>query len=269
MKKDILVTLLVFAGIVFCLNSCKRDFALKDPTMSTNGTSFLKVIDFSPNFRPIYSLPDSFNVFVNGTKVTGFTPGGAGNYILTYGALFPTVSSGYGYISIPPGTTSIKLSVGGVVNPDSIPIATFTKILMPNSNYSFIITDSITSPRDSSQIFVQDSYPQPNPGFYNLRFIHAVWNDTVGKTVDVWSTRTNRNIYTNVKPGTITSFTELPYNQLFTDTLYVRRSGTTNNLAILNSLSLFTQRTYTLLYKGDGNLVTGTKARGLITYVHQ
>lgn len=259
----------VLAATLFLMNSCKRDFTLKSPTLSTDGAALLKIINVSPNFRAIFNAPDSFNVFVNGTKVTGFTPGGSGNYILTYGAQFPTVSSGYGYISIPPGTDAIKLSTGGVVNADSIPIATFTKTLMPNATYSFIITDSINSPRDSSQIFVQDVYVQPNPGFYNLRFIHAVLNDTAGKTVDVWSTRTNRNIVVNFKPGAITPFVELPYNQLFSDTFYVRRSGTLNNLATLNSVSLFNGRTYTLLYKGDANLITGTKQRGLLTYVHQ
>ena len=260
---------LVLAGSLFSMNSCKRDFTLKSSTQSTDGTALLKIINASPNFRSIYNAPDSFNVFVNGTKVTGFTPGGSGNYILTYGAQFPTVSSGYGYISVPPGTDDIKLTLGGVINADSIPVATFTKTLLPNASYSFIITDSIKSPRDSSQIFVQDVFTQPNPGFYNLRIIHAVLNDTAGKLIDIWSTRTNRNLAINLKPGAVTAFAQLPYNQLLTDTFYVRRSGTAINLAFLNSASFSNGRTYTLLYRGDGNLSTGTKAKGLVTYVHQ
>jgi len=47
--------------------------------------------------------------------------------------------------------------------------------------YSLIITDSIKSARDSSQIFVQDSWINPAPGYINVRLVHAVLNDTVAK----------------------------------------------------------------------------------------
>jgi len=133
-----------------------------------------------------------------------------------------------------------------------------------------MIIDSIMSLRNSSQIFVRDSIVQPPPGYYNLRFIHAVWNDTAGKGIDIWSTRNNRYIFSNLKPGAISTFSQWPYNALLNDTLYVRRTGSpTVTLATLNGASFSNQRTYTLYYKGDGNLTTGTKARSLAIYVHQ
>lgn len=271
MKKNILVIPIVFVAVLMNLSSCKRDFTLKSPYVTTEGTSYLRIIDAAPNFRNIYNLPDSFNVYINGNKITAYTPGGTA--LMTFGSLFPTVSSGYGYVAIPPGLQQIKLSVRGVVNTDSVTIANFTKTLFPDIYYTFLITDSITSTRDSSQIFVPDLYVQPTTGFFNLRFIHAVWNDTTGKTIDVWSTRNNKNIFTNVKPGTISSFSQYPYNSLLNDTLYVRRSGsTTITLDTLNAVSFSNQRTYTLYYKGDANSIltsTNTKRRHLATYVHQ
>jgi hypothetical protein len=191
--------------------------------------------------------------------------------VLTYNSNFPTVSSGYGFVAVAPGQDAIKLSVAGTVNPDSIPIIKLNKTLQPNQLYSLIITDSLSSGRDSSQIFVPDFYQQPTTGFYNLRFVHAVLNDTAGKAIDVWSTRSNRYLFTNIKPGTVTAFTQYPYNGLYSDTLYVRRTGTGQGLDTLNSINFSNQRTYTLYFKGNAgsNSNAGIRRRKLATYVHQ
>jgi hypothetical protein len=269
MKKNILVIAIIFSTSLIGMFSCSRDYTLKSPVSTTTGSSYLRVIDASPNFRSIFNLPDSFNVFVNGTKISGFTPGAT--YLMTYGASFPAVTSLNGYVAVNPGTQVIKLTLGGVLNSDSIAITNFTKTLLPDQCYTLMITDSILSTRDSSQIFVQDIYTKPTIGYYNLRFIHAVLNDTAGKAIDVWSTRNNKNIFTNLKPGSVSSFIPLPYNVLLGDTLYVRRAGSlTNTLATGYTLiSFMNQRTFTLYYKGDGNLTTGTRARGLAVYVNQ
>lgn len=269
MKKNIIIPGIIFFAALAGFYSCKRDFSLHDPVSLPNGTAFLRIIDASPNFRSITGQADSFNVFVNGVKVTSYTPGTA--VVMTYNALFPTVSSNYGYVSVPAGADSIKLSVAGVVTPDSIPIQTLTKTLAAGQLYTFLITDSINSTRDSSRIFIQDSYPQPTSGYFNLRFIHAVWNDTAGKAIDIWSARNNRNIFTNVKPGAITTFTQYSYNTVLNDTLFVRRSGTLIGLDTLSNVSFANQRTYTLYYKGDANINVNSKVkrRRLATYVHQ
>ncbi len=269
MKKYILITGIILVALVMNLSSCNKDFTTKSPYSTLDGTSMLRIMDLSPNFRNIFSLPDSFNVFINNNLITGYTP--SGTLLMTYGSAFPTASSGWGYISIPPGIQQIRLSVRSANNPDSITITSFTKVIQPNSYYSFIITDSINSTRDSSQMFFRDSTlaGPPTQGYFNLRFIHAVLNDTVGKNIDIWSTRTNRNIFANVKPGQITTFSQWAFNALLTDTLYVRRAGTAITLATLNSQTFNNQRTYTLYYRGDGNLTTGTKARTLSVYVNQ
>lgn len=270
MKKYILIPGFILATVIIGFVSCKRDFSLKDPVASTSGTSFLRIIDASPSFRKIYGLPDTFNVYINGVKITGFTP--TATALMTYNSQFPA-ASGYGYVSVPAGLQTIALFVAGKVKPDSIPIQTFIKTFVANSFYTFMITDSIISLKDSSQIFVKDSTVQPPPGYYNLRFIHAVWNDTVGKTIDIWSTRTNRYIYTNVKPGGITTFSPFTYNPIYNDTFYVRRSDATHfGLDTLNSIGFSNQRSYTLFYKGDGTTryisTTNIKGRHLATSVN-
>ncbi len=271
MKKNILVIAIIVAAVLVELSACNRDYTLKSPVATTEGTSFLRVIDISPNFRNTFGFSDSFNVIVNGAKISGYTPGGT--YLMTFGSSFPTVSTSFGYVSVPSGPQAIKLSLGTAITPDSIAIIILNKNLLPNQSYTLLITDSLNSKRDSSQIFVPDTYTSPTAGYYNLRFIHAVLNDTAGLAIDVWSTRNNKNIFTNVKPGAVTSFTQYPYNSTLNDTLYVRRAGSnTITLDTLNAVSFSNQRTYTLYYKGDAtaNLASTTlKRRHLATYVHQ
>ena len=117
-------------------------------------------------------------------------------------------------------------------------------------------------------MFVADTYTKPELGFYNIRFVHTVLNDTLGKTIDIYSTRNAKNIFTAVKPSSVTSYSKYPFNSLLSDTLYVRRSGTLINLATLNGQIFADQRTYTLYYRGNGSLTTGIKARSLATYIH-
>lgn len=261
----IILTCVLASGYI----SCKRDYTMKSPALTTQGKSFLKIVDASPNFRNIFNFPDSFNVIINGNKITSYTPGTS--VLMTFGAIFPTVSSGYGYVAIDPGTAIVKLSVG-ITNPDSVQIATFTKTFVADKYYTFLITDAVSATRDSAKMFIQDTYSPVPAGYYNLRFIHAVLNDTAGKAVDIWSTRANRYIWTNIKPDSITSFSQWAYNPILNDTLYVRRSGDrTIALDTLNAASFANQRTYTLYYRGDGNsnLSSNTKKRHLATYVHQ
>ena len=145
----------------------------------------------------------------------------------------------------------------------------FTKVFLTGQYYTLLVTDSIKSLRDSSQMFLLDKYTTPTQGNYSLRFIHAVLNDTLGLNVDIFSTRRNGNIFSNIKPGTVSGFSTLPYNTQLNDTLFVRRTGTLNNLTSINNIGFSNQRVYTLYYRGDANLTSSTKARLLTTYIHQ
>jgi hypothetical protein len=273
MKKYIFGLAVMLVTTSFLFSSCKKDLNLISDTVSTDGSSFLRIINASPNFRNIFGVQDTFNVFLNNTKITATTPGTAP--IMTFGSLFPSVSSGYGYVAVPAGMQQLRLTVPGVINPDSIPIIGFSKVFLPNTYYTFMITDSLKSTRDSSQIFVTDTYSQPAAGYFNLRFIHAVLNDTLGKAVDIFSYARNATIFTNLKPEAITNFNSLGVNLQVSDTLYVTRSAAssvplTSRIVLAKIAFLPTpQRTYTLYYKGDANLATGTKARSLATFVHQ
>lgn len=160
--------------------------------------------------------------------------------------------------------------MAGRVNPDSIQLALFTSLALKGQRYSVILTDDVKSARDSSKMILPDNIIQPNTGNYRLRFVNAIAADTAGTTVSIFSARRNGNIFNSVAPGQVVDFQTLPFNSQLSDTLYVRRPGSTFNLAILNSASFGNQRSYTMIYRGYGGTVTtGTKGRTLVTYLDE
>jgi hypothetical protein len=274
MRKNSLFFIAMGVAIAWFAISCKREL---EPTASyetPTGTAYLRIVHAAPYFRNIFNVSDSFNVLVGGTKVTASISGS--NPYMTYNSISPNVSTLNGYVSVPAGEQEIKLSAG-VMNPDSITIKRFTKVLAPDTYYTFMITDSINSTRDAAQIFVRDSISTtPTVGYYGLRFIHAVFQDAATPaqklvdTIDVFSSRYNRNIYTKVTPGTVSTFSQFSYDAALEDTIYVRRVRSNVNLATLN-FKFGNQRTYTLYFKGDGTIsdTKNTRARSLATIVHK
>jgi len=260
MKKFSLYISLFTAGILL-FSACQKETKTKADFTTTEGNAFIRVVHVAPSFRQVFNAPDSFNIYVNGAKVN--------SPFLTYLSIFPSPFNAY--FAVQPGLQQIKVSVHGFAsaNPDSTLITSFTKLFTTGQYYTLLVTDSIKSPRDSSQMFLPDVYSKPSPGNYSLRFVHAVWNDTTGKNIDIFSARRNANIYNNIKPGQILPFITLPYNTQLNDTLYVRRAGTLFNLSILNNIGLSNQRVYTLVYRGNGDLTTTNKARSLGAYLHQ
>jgi hypothetical protein len=267
MKKIYKISGFVILAALVGFISCKRDMALKDKAVSPTGTALVRLIDVSPNLGAVLNTnADTFNVLFNGVKFTGYTAGTAA--AMSFNATYPFTGTSYGYASVPAGNQEIKF-VKGFNTLDSVVLATFHKTLLPDTYYSFIITDSVNSGRDSSKIFIKDSLYAVTAGFFNLRFVHAALNDTAN--IDVWSSRNNRNIFPNVKPGTISAFATYEYNSLLSDTLFVRRAGTLIGLDTLVSVNFSNQRSYTLIYKGNAlsNKTTDAKRRHLINYVNR
>src|ERR1035437_5756909 len=256
MKKNISIIIIIFACAIALIWSCTKKTDLLAPTASVDGLAFLKVADFSTSFRQIVNGRDSFNVYVNGNKENG--------PFITYASFFPTTL----YAGVPAGPQSIRITVNGIATPDSITLASFNKTLTAGAYYSFILTDSLLKTDESKQIFVQDNFALTDTLHFSLRFIHAILNDTLGKNVDIYSTRYATNIFSNISPGTTTAFTTQAYT-LPADTLIVRRPGRLDTLARLNIVSFSRQRAYTLVYKGQPGTTTAPKGRALITYVNQ
>ena len=266
----------MFALVLIIASSCKKDTKHLQGVQPTN-SAFLKVIHAAPGFRRVFNAPDSLNIIVgavNGQRLFAATPNSATTALtapappFTYNSAFPTNTTNVNtYAAVPSGGQDIRLLLRGVVNFDSITIATIPKNLNPGWYYTLIITDSITTTSDYSKIWIQDNLIKPDSGKYSIRCVNAVMNDTAGKKIDVYSFRSGANIFSNMSPGDVSGFNTLAIPSVFTDTFSVRRAGTTFELARLNTVSITNNsRIYTLLYRGDGTLTSGTKARGIIVY---
>jgi hypothetical protein len=267
MKYIYIRTGLMLLAVLAGLTSCKREMGLKDPAVAPGTASaFISLIDVAPNLDSVLQADaDTFNVLFNGVKVTGYTAGTSP--VMTFGSVYPLAGTFTGYASVPAGAQQIQFA-RGINNLDSVLLASFHETLTPGQHYSLIITDSINSGRDSSRMFIKDSLLPVTQGFYNMRFINTCWSDT--GNVDIWSTRNNRTIFSNIKPGQITGFSSLASNWQLSDTLFVRRAGTMVGLDTLNTQTYYNLRSYTLVYKGHplSNAKTDAKRRHIIAYVN-
>jgi len=267
MKKTYIIPGFLTIAALCCLFACKRDMELKNKPGYPAGTALIKFIDVAPNLGSVLNNnADTFNILINGQKVTGFTPGTLS--AMVFGATYPFAGTGNGYASVPAGNVEIKL-VKGFNTLDSVVLATLHATLEADKYYSLIITDSINSPRDSSKIFVNDAFIPLTPGYFGLRFVNAALNDT--GNVDIWSTRNNRTIFSGAKPGSISAFTSQFYTSILSDTLFVRRSGTLIGLDTLVTVNFANNRSYTIVYKGNAltNKTSDPKRRHLINYLNQ
>ncbi|MCW3073962.1 MAG: hypothetical protein JWP69_1031 [Flaviaesturariibacter sp.] len=268
-----ILSLAVLSGLL--LASCDKEPYKVIEDQPADNDAFVRIVHAAPSFRAIFNNRDSFNVYTSVNKLT--------SPFLTYGSVFPGATTN-NYVNVPAtsGTnplntgTSFRFSVQGTNQADSVNLYTFYKNLIPGRRYSLIITDSILNANETKQMLIPDDYVQPTPGLFGIRFVHAVANDTAGRTVDVFSAKAKANIFTNVPILSATGFAYLPTN-LTTDTLIIRRAGVTNwELArfpplgqpAITPIVYLNQRVYTFIYRGDTKLTSGTKARGLMSYVN-
>lgn len=286
MKKIILYILMVAASFGI-YSSCNKNpeyianFSNSDG--SNNTTAYLKIVHASPNFATVFGMPDAFNVIVNGTKINSPFLSYAGT------SIFPPLATNFGYVSVPAGTVQIKLSTNGVQIGDSLAFMIYSKTLLPNNFYTFMITDFAKSGNPAKEMFINDPSPSiADTTKFNVRFINAVDKDsattsTGTTTVDVYSSARGTAIFSNVPTDGVTNFQSFPKAVGVVDTLYVTRTPATGSPAlsgrvvlaklivtpIFGSSTTVVTRNFTLYYKGDGTLSTGTKARTLAYYINQ
>lgn len=253
----------LIGALSLLLLGCEKKIVLVAGTETAGANSnfaHLRVVHASPNLASLAgTTTDLVNVWVGGNKINGARLGYAG----LFPANFPT-----GYAAIAPGNQDIKLSLQGVANLDSTQLFTMTQNLRAGRFYSFIITDNLNNPNDSSRIFVEDNFVQPAFGRMVIRFANALNDTATDKRVDVFSARRNANLFAGVSAGSVTAFSNQPFINL-PDTLILRRAGTSTELARINNITFANARVYTLFARGNTAEATGAKARALAWYVHR
>jgi len=247
--------------------SCKKNTSLKDPAVPISTSSaYISFIDVAVNLNTILGFKaDTFNILLNGVKSTGFTSGTTP--VMTMGGIYPIAGTTSGYAVVPSGDQTIKFA-RGVNDLDSAELYSFNESLQANSYYTLLITDSIKSGNDQLRMFLKDNFTPTDSTAYNMRFINTVLNDTA--SVDVYSARQAKIIFSDVKPGAVVDFAKFPAS-FVSDTLYCRRAGTSVNLDVLNTALLYGYRTFTLVYEGDAKNAAAKdpKRHHLVQYINR
>lgn len=264
MKKSLQLIFTSSFFLLIGLVACNKETTyLADPVTSSDNT-YIKFLHVAPNMATIAGQADNITIsaynFSNSifAKLTGPA--------LSYEKYFPTTTNAY--VGIPAGLQRFKISLAAVAQKDSVEL--FLKTLQADAGkyYSFILTDSVKSATPAKVMFLQDDILSLNSYFVGLRFVHAIWNDTAGKTIDVFSTRNNGVIFSGRGAGSASAFTQFNYYST-SDTLIIRRAGTSFELARVNGFVSTPGRNYTILYKGNGDVTTSTaKPRSVLIYGH-
>jgi hypothetical protein len=262
MKQILKYKLLAALTVVVLLAACNKDTTYLANPVVNNNNAFVKIVHAAPNFSTAWGgIADAVNVFYtadNGmfTKINGTT--------LAYDKYYPTTTNPY--FQIAPATQSLRFSVGGVLLADSINFYSTKVRVEAGNHYTYIITDSLKN----GGMFLFDVMPTLDTKTYGLRLVHAITNDTAGKTIDVFSSRVQANIFSASAATTASGFISLPTSTL-NDTLIIRRAGTTFELARVNGFGGVAGRSYTMIYRGNGAVapsVTTGKPRGAIIYAN-
>lgn len=251
MKKYIRLIFLSAAGLI-TIFSCKKDYSKT-------------VADYVPNFES--------NAFI---KVINGTVGSAGTYV--YQTAVDQPLSGYAMSSLgyfPSTTTYATLTPGNrtIIIKDTSSTSVQKQIsysgdFAVGNYYTIFLYDTSAT---AKYLVVQDKIQIPTDTTARIRFANLIYSSTPVSNVDIFSTRMNTNLFTNVNVGQVTDFT--PFASRNTDTLYVRPTGTTTNLAQA-SITPTAGRSYTAVFEGRYQTVSGAykptnPTRSLVIYTNR
>ena len=232
-KKYIIGFCIVGAVMFF---SCKKEFKkLIVEETELSGKAYLKVYNSAVNTNRNY-------VYIDNVPVTGS--------IIAYGGLFP--STGYTAV-VEPGSRA--LTVKDTLAGSTQTIVNFTSTFEAGKNYTLFTYDTVNSVKYK---LVTDVIEIPADTTSRIRFANLIYSSTPLPNVDLFSTRRNANIFSNVALAQVTDF--IPYASNSVDTLYVRATGTTTDLTPLFAIRPTQKRSYTIVYRGRYGTTTPSTA---------
>ncbi len=247
MKKIILPlfagSLIMTACIKNNLNNQSNTWSYKDPA-----TASLKIINAYTALTPSSAVPaagPSVDIYVNGIKINA-TP-------VAYSGIYPNVAGAYA--QAPSGMVNIKAIVnraGGNIAGDTLANGNYQ---VGPTTHSLILVDTLPfgTPSSPNLLVVGESVSPPAYGKFKVRFMNMVASPA--DTLDVYSRRLGGNVATGILFKNLSDWLEMPVTTT-TDTLELRKKGTTTSITNLNSFSGATSRSYTLLARGN-TVVTG------------
>lgn len=232
MKFTRIIVALVLAGSVW-LASCKKEFEnILPEDFSVSSKANIRVYSGALNTNRNY-------IYADNIPLTGV--------VFAFLGIWPTTGQ---YAAIDAGNRNITIKDTAAATTQN-PI-NFSANLAAGKHYSVFIYDTTTSVK---HILVEDNVTVPADTTARLRFANLVYSATPIPNVDVYSAKRGENIFTNVPVASVTDF--IPYASLYTDSLYVRETGTTTDLAPVLSITPNIKRGYTVVFRGRYETTTG------------
>ncbi|HEY2722437.1 MAG TPA: DUF4397 domain-containing protein [Chitinophagaceae bacterium] len=242
MKKLILILSIIGVSLF----SCTKDYNHREAPYNSNlsGSAFLKVIDATVGSSKNY-------VYADATPLTGAT--------ISNGSAFPANGT---YSAIAPGSRTIMIK--------DTSAASIQKVISASGNFnagSYYSIFTYDTSANANYILLQDTLVTPNDGSARLRFANLIFSSAPVSNVDVYSAKQQQNVFSNVAIGQVTGF--IPFPSATTDTLFVRSTGTTDNLAQINAFAPGSQRSYTIVFAGRYQTTSGSGARTVFSVTNK
>ena len=242
-NKNILGVAGMAASMLF--SSCIKTFDEKvEQNRDFSNSSLLQVYMATVNADRNYVYVDSKPV--NGAK-------------LILGSVFP--STGFAF-AVPGGYRAFMIR-DTLTATTQTPLS-FAQNMDVGKNYTIFMYDTINAAKQKT---VETKIVVPGDTTARLRCANFIFSKNAVPAVDIFSKRRNVNVFTNVAVTGVTDF--IPVPSAFTDTFYVRETGTTNQLAVLNGLTPTEKRSYTLVFRGRYETTSGTIARTLSSFINR
>lgn len=242
MKSSLIKLTLAGATAMALLQACVKTDKSELPTNSNfSNKSMIRVFVATVNASRNY-------IYVDGQALNGSG--------LASGGMFP--AAGVYASAVDPGVKAFLVR-DTLTATTQVPLS-FAENMQMGKNYTIFVYDTITSPKQKT---VETSYVTPSDTSCRIRFANFIYNPTIVPAIDVFSFSRNSNVFTNVPVTGVSDFISYPSN-LGGDTLYIRETGTTNNIikVSLSSTTLQKKRNYTLVYRGSHR---GTRVATLYT----
>lgn len=252
MKKMLTICLSGFIALGFASCEKEKDYAGRlnlqvNPLPSASQAS-IQYYNSTLNSVRTYVYVD--NILASGTATTYATS-----------PLYPGTSPSY--ITVSPGSKTITIK--DTLATTTQPAVSVTGNLEAGANYTVFSYDTLNK---AKALLVKDNIVVPTDTTSRVRFVNLIYSATAVPNVDIYSVRRAQNIFTNVAVNGITDFIPFFAASPITDTIHVRATGTTTNIASLNGFNPTRQRSYTLVFRGRYQ-TTGTTgvARALTSYL--
>jgi hypothetical protein len=232
-----------FACVLFLaaalFSSCNKEADMYAGLDDISNAAFLKVYNAAIN-------TSRNHVFIDNSKITGTA--------LASGGVFPL--TGF-YSALGSGTRTLVMR-------DTLATTTQNVISLyrdweKGKRYTFFLYDSTNAVKHK---IVEDNLQVPTDGTVRIRFANFIYSSSAIPNVDLYSFKKGTNIFTNISP---TSVTEFETHNAGADSLFVRATGTTTNLAKIATTPV-ANRMYTYVFRGQYQATTGTLARTLSSF---